>query len=317
MTKVGLLSCKIVLGFFEPTHPDALPHALHKKGGSAADLTHFTLDYQALMAAFKSHDIHCDILAWDNPNTDWSAYDAILIHTPWDYYEHIEAFLETLRVIDTHSLLLNPLNTVRWNIDKHYLKDLFDAGIPIINTIFVETYAHHHIADMLPRLHAHHGYILKPTISAGATDVYHIRTPEEAEHLYQTQFLSQHKTLMVQPFMKEIADEGEWSFIFLNGKYSHGVLKKTEKGGIGVKHSIQNKQYVPNAQMIQQAIKIYRGLEVINDDDLLYTRIDVIKDKDNILRVMEIEQIEPYLYLHVTSNAANQLVEGILRRFKK
>jgi hypothetical protein len=156
---------------------------------------------------------------------------------------------------------------------------------------------------------------MKPAVSAGAADLYWVKTPEEAEVLYRTHFKNKHETLMIQPFREEIKTEGEWSFIFLNGSYSHGVLKKTLEEGIGVKHSTQNQHYKPTEEMIHQAAEIHQKLLAGRGDNPLYTRLDTLRGADGKLVIMEIEQIEPFLYLHARDpESADQMVEGILEK---
>jgi glutathione synthase/RimK-type ligase-like ATP-grasp enzyme len=240
MKKIAILSSKIILGFFEPKHPKAQAHALHERGASAGDLSHFTLDYEALTHSLAKHELAYELVAWNDAEINWADFDAVLIHTPWDYYENKSAFMETLRRIESQSLLLNAFDTVSWNFDKRYLNDAQNYGIQVIETTFVDP---ERVDDLLNEIPSHYwktGCIMKPAVSAGAADLYWVKSPEEAEVLYRTHFKNKHETLMIQPFREEIKTEGEWSFIFLNGSYSHGVLKKTLEEGIGVKHSTQH-----------------------------------------------------------------------------
>ncbi|HLF66823.1 MAG TPA: hypothetical protein VI522_04325, partial [Gammaproteobacteria bacterium] len=156
-------------------------------------------------------------------------------------------------------------------------------------------------------------YVFKPTVSAGASNVFMIKSAEQAEKIYQEYFRHQHNTLLVQPFIEEICLEGEWSLIFFSGVYSHGVLKKPEAGDMLVKHSRENQHTKPSKTMIEAVEAIYQRLLSVQKEQPLYTRIDVVQRAQGLC-VMEIEQIEPYLYLHARSDAANNLVSGILQR---
>lgn len=317
MKKIALLSTASVLGFFDPNNPDAPPHELYSKGASVNDLSHFSEDYQSLTQALKKHEFTHEIVSWHNPKINWSDYAAVLIHTPWDYFEHKDAFLKKLQEIESQTLLLNSYKTVLWNIDKKYLQDAKNAGINIIDTTFVDPDTVDNILEHIPDHYWTKGCIFKPSVSAGAADVFLLKNKDQAQGIYSTHFKNKHATLMIQPFMEEIKKEGEWSFVFFNGQYSHGVLKKTMEDGFGVKHSIENQKYKPTPEMIDQATQMYDLLEASRKDNPLYTRLDTIKTADGKLYIMEIEQIEPYLYLHSrTPDAANDLVHGILSRIK-
>ena len=314
MKKIAILSSNIILGFYEPNNPAARAHSLHEKGGSGDDLSHHMLDYQALTHTLRKHDIAYDLVAWNDPSNDWAKYDAVLIHTPWDYFEDKGAFLNTLRAIESKTVLLNSFKTVEWNIDKKYLQDVKRCGNNVIETVFINTNTVDDVIDKIPSYFWEKGCIFKPSVSAGAADVFLIRDAIQAKKTYLEHFKNKHETLMIQPFMEEIQQEGEWSFIFFNGQYSHGVLKKAINDGFTVKHSVENQKYVPTSHMVEEASNMFQRLEAIRQDNPLYTRIDTIKCADGQLYIMEVEQIEPYLYLHATQDAAEHLVEGIKDR---
>lgn len=312
--KIAILSSASVLGFFDPDAPNAQMHNLQEKGASTSDLSHFALDYQDLTDALTRNGLDYQIVAWDDPSIDWKSFNAVLVHTPWDYYDEPNKFISTMEHIASQTPVFNSIDIIRWNMDKNYLGDLERAGIRIIQTQYVDTAATPDVLDVMPNANWDNGYIFKPTVSAGAADVYLIHSAQEAKRIYETRYRNNHPTLMIQPFMREIQEEGEWSFIFFDGEYSHGVLKKTVEGGFGVKHSVKNKEYIPTHDMIAQAKDMYKKIIQSRGDNPLYTRLDTIKRADGKLYVMELEQIEPYLYLHAHPEAATKLVKGLLAR---
>lgn len=316
MKKIAILSSSAVLGFFDPTAPNAKPHSLQEKGASTGDLTHFALDYQDLTDALTRNKLDYQIVSWDDMSIDWHQFAAVLIHTPWDYYDNPIKFIKTMEHIASQSPVFNSIDIVRWNMDKSYLGDLDRAGIRIIETQYINTAITPDVLAIMPGANWAEGYIFKPTVSAGAADVYLIRSAHDAKRIYDTRYKNNHPTLMIQPFMKEIQEEGEWSFIFFDGEYSHGVLKKPLEGEIGVKHSVKNKEYIPTHDMVSQAKDIYQKVIKLRQDNPLYTRLDTIKGPDGKLYVMELEQIEPFLYLHAHPEAANKLVQGLLARIE-
>lgn len=313
MKKIALLSSHMVQGFFEPDNPHAPAHQLDARGGSVGDLSHVSLDYTLLTKTLKNQDIHYELVPWNAKGIDWATFDAVLIHSPWDYYEHKADFLKVLQHIQTQTVLMNSFDTICWNSDKKYLQDLKQAGIPVIDSIFIDTANTPDILTMIPQQGWDNGYVFKPAVSAAAMDVFLVNTPHQAQHIYADHYIGKHDTLIVQPFIKEIREEGEWSFIFFAGKYSHGVLKKTLNDGFLVKHSSENQKNKPSDAMITQAEMLYQDLENLRHDSPLYTRIDIVKCEDK-LYVMEVEEIEPYLYLHAKADAASELVAALLSR---
>jgi hypothetical protein len=288
--------------------------------GGGTNIAHFKRDYRLLKAALEAKGIPYKFIPWDEPNEDWSQYSAGLIYSPWNYNDNRALFLEALaKMKEAGVVLLNSLETMTWNTDKRYLLDLVKWDIPIIPTVFADdTAGNVNIPASIEDLRSTTGsnrFILKPCVSAGSSNIFRVESADEAQSAYQEHL--QGKPFMIQPFLQEVCDEGEWSFVFLDGKYSHSFLRQTEVGGYKVQHSNDKQDMTPLLApgMLEQAQRIFdkivqeRGGEVP-----LILRVDVVKGKDGILRVMEIEQVDPFLYLYSKPGvAAENLCEGVLK----
>ncbi|RZL20376.1 MAG: hypothetical protein EOO89_00455 [Pedobacter sp.] len=246
---------------------------------------------------------------WNDPNVVWENYDTAIIKSPWDYFDHIEEFYRWLENMDRLNIrLLNPSSVLKWNADKHYLADIGEAGLRVTPTIFLAKDDAFALSDFFATFKTDK-LIIKPVVSGGAKNTFKV-TSENAEEisLKLKQLLNQ-EDFIVQPFLKEIEDAGELSFLFFGGKFSHAVLKKAAKGDFRVQStfggSVQMQE--PSVEFIAKA-KSYIDLYA---RQCLYARVDVVVI-DSDLMLMELELIEPYLFLDTNKNALDNYYTALL-----
>lgn len=261
-----------------------------------------------LVKALNELGISSEIVAW-NSRTDWKKYNICVIRSTWDYHkskENISKFLTVMERIEKQGIsLLNPYATIKWNIDKIYLKELSDNGVPVVDTIWLEQKE----LVSLEKLIENKGWkdcVIKPTISAGGmlTKKFNVKdSPKIIDELLKASNVVDR--WMVQPFMEEIITEGEKSFIFIQNRFSHCVLKKPSKDSILVQKGTVSKIH-PSPEVIAQAERILN----LANQQTLYARVDVI-EKNNQLLLMELELIEPCLYLYLDEAAPHKLALAI------
>lgn len=238
---------------------------------------------------------------WNDEHVDWSSFDGVVIKSPWDYHNHLNTFLNWLDHLEKLGVkVLNPVEIIKWNSDKHYLKDIADKGLPVIpaayiekDSVFNDYFFDHFGTDKL---------VVKPCISAGAQNTITVDRSNYNELSGEIEQLLKEQDYIVQPFVEEIKN-GEWSFLFFNGKYSHCSLKTPKQGDFRVQHyhggSISYP--VPDPQHIEQAEMYLKSLP----QSVLYARVDGVLI-NNSFHLMELELIEPYLFL----NGQEQLHEN-------
>ncbi|WP_017729765.1 ATP-grasp domain-containing protein [Nafulsella turpanensis] len=231
---------------------------------------------------------------WDDPEVDWAAYDWVLLKAPWDYFDKYEAFLHWLNRLDQLEVpLLNPSAIVRWNSDKHYLKDIEAAGLPLIpfellekgEKVSLEKYFDHFATEQL---------IVKPAVSGGAKNTFSFNRKEAEELSGRLNLLLEQEAFLVQPFISQIQEEGEWSLVFFNGQFSHCLLKRAKSGDFRVQHvhgGSVHPQTAPEA-LLEQAKRYIAAFA----RDCLYARVDGVQINGTFC-LMELELIEPFLYL--------------------
>lgn len=182
-------------------------------------------DEDALLLGFlKSKGLSIERLVWNDPTVNWADYEIAVLKSPWDYHEKINDFYTWLGILEfNHVKVLNSNKLVRWNSDKHYLKEIAAAGLNVIPTVFLEKGTSPNIYNLFDQLNTDK-IIIKPCVSAGARNTLILRQKDfhlERNAIYQ---LVSIESYLAQPFFDEIY-LGEWSYLFFNGSYSHSVLK--------------------------------------------------------------------------------------------
>ncbi|HEX3130254.1 MAG TPA: hypothetical protein VH394_23160, partial [Thermoanaerobaculia bacterium] len=161
-------------------------------------------------------------LPWNRPGVDWSRFEAVVIRSTWDYHKRLDEFLATLEAIDrSGARLANPLETVRWNVRKTYLRDLEERGLPVVPTLWRTGPDEEGIRTLFDELGADE-IVLKPVVSASAYDTFRLRRSADLSGLAA---LFAGREVMAQPFLASIVDEGEYSLFYFAGELSHTILK--------------------------------------------------------------------------------------------
>jgi hypothetical protein len=230
-----------------------------------------------------------EAVSWDDPQADWSSYEAAIIGTTWDYVQRLPEFLDALQRIATQTRLMNPPELVSWNAQKRYLRDMAERGCATIPTLWLDA------PDEAACRAAYEAFncealVIKPEVGAGAWRQVKLRRGD----LWPEAAALPPGATMVQPFMPSVVTEGEYSFLFFDRQYSHCVVKQAAQGDYRIQSSYggQDRPWTPSAADLMLA---QRALEAV-DGTLLYARVDMVRGSDGALLLMELELIEPYLY---------------------
>ncbi|MBX3256459.1 MAG: hypothetical protein KF862_20150 [Chitinophagaceae bacterium] len=265
-------------------------------------------EYDDLLPYLQQQGLDISAEIWDDPNVDWSKYTIALLKTPWDYFQKFEAFKAWLNKIESLSIrLLNDYNIVRWNMDKHYLKDIAAAGLEVIPAVFLDKGAEVSLLPLFEELNTLQ-LIVKPCVSGGSKNTIIVQKTEAGKRQKEVDALLSMGDFIVQPLMDEVY-EGEWSFIFFNGHYSHTVLKKPAKGDFRVQQIYGGtiETLFPGRAVIDRA-KSYVDRFVPR---VLYARVDGLMIKGRFV-LMELELVEPFLYLSYGENAVQNYYNALL-----
>lgn len=266
-------------------------------------------DDRMVMEALGRRGVQAEPVVWRDPAVDWSRYDAALIRSTWDYIDYPEEFLAALARIDASSCrLFNPLEAVRWNVDKKYMLDLQSWGTPVVPTHLA---TEHGLQDRAVE-QGWTGAVLKGRVGAGASEVHKLGVEEIDSRLAELREQGKFDRFLLQPFVESIVTEGEYSFFFIGGELSHILHKKAAAGEYRA-HSLYGgtNEIVERPETDeQQARQILSKVPF----DLLYARLDLVRI-DGRLAVMEVELIEPVLYYAMAPEKVEMLVSATLARF--
>ncbi|WP_299104610.1 hypothetical protein [uncultured Tenacibaculum sp.] len=247
-------------------------------------------------------------LSWDDTNFDWSSTKFILFRTTWDYSERFSEFSKWLEKVSQQAILLNSEAIIRWNLDKHYLLDLQKNGVHICESYFIEKGASKTLEELSTQYNLQE-FVVKPCISAGSRHTYKINSENIAAHEAIFSELISQEAMIMQPFQYNIVEKGEVSYMVMNGKFTHAVLKKAKSGDFRVQDDFGGSvhEYTPTQQEITFAEKVVQACF----ESPIYARVDAFIDNNNQLALAELELVEPELWFRNYPKAADELAHGI------
>lgn len=234
----------------------------------------------------------------------WGEFDLVLVSSTWDYHTRTDEFRAWLRTVDRLTTLRNPRKTIEWNLDKRYLRQLERVGVPTIPTIWTEPGSEDEIEATVAEL-GWSDVVLKPVVDLGAERLARVETTMVGRILR-----SLGEPGMAQPFLSAVEREGELSLIFIAGELSHALRKIPARGDFRVQSRYGASQ--KRVEAPAEAVEIARLALGEAPEPPLYGRVDLLADDAGDLRVIEVELVEPDLYLAVHPPAADLLAEAML-----
>lgn len=262
-------------------------------------------DEAPLLQALRAAGLRAEVLAWDDPNADFSSARATLLRSTWNYAAQPEAFADWLERTAAVSALWNPLPVVRWNLHKGYLLDLARAGVPVTPTRLVPRGGAERLADLA----AEHGWrevVVKPAISAGSRLTLRVGADDTRGEAHLRALVDREDAL-VQPYLPAVESYGERALIVIDGELTHAVRKGPRFAGDA--ESITGPFDVTDAEAA-----LARAAVAAAPSPVLYARVDVAPGPDGHPVLMELELIEPSLFFAHGPLAVERLVAAIGRR---
>ncbi|HJS23838.1 MAG TPA: hypothetical protein VJ751_05760 [Pyrinomonadaceae bacterium] len=274
---------------------------------SIEDLSDFVADDELLVEPLRRLGHDAEFVPWQAA-VEWRKYGGVVIRTTWDYQNHLPAFLSVLREIETQTRLANPLEIVKWNADKKIcLQDIEKRGGKIVPTIWSDSKIDgRQIQAWFEQLQTDE-MVIKPTIGANAQYAFRLRRGAvDAGELSEA---FEKRSYMVQPFMRGIVEEGEFSLFYFNGEYSHTILKTPKAGDFRVQeeHGGIIRATKPAADLLATGEKIMQYISPTP----LYARVDFVRTDESEFVVVELELIEPSMYLREAAHAPQMFAEAI------
>jgi glutathione synthase/RimK-type ligase-like ATP-grasp enzyme len=283
---------------------------------TCADLVPLDPDDELLAEAVRMLGGDVVPCVWDDGAVDWSAFDLVLVRSPWDYHLRHDAFLGWAARVGREARLLNRASTIAWNSDKTYLRELAERGVPTVPTAWVQRDGGAAVPD-LSALLAAHGWqngeaIVKPVVGLGSSGLLRVAPGDPdgagATHLAE---LAAAGDAMVQPFVPSLPAEGELSLVFFERRLSHVIRKRPPLGEFRVQPHFGAVTTADTASAQQLAVA-EQALACVEDDALLYARVDLVAGPRGEIWLMELELIEPTLYFEAAPGSAERFARLIV-----
>lgn len=268
---------------------------------------------QLVLDAISKRGLSGKKVAWSDDSFDWTQTKMALFRTTWDYAEKFTAFSDWLMEVSMKSRLINDYETVVWNLDKHYLQDLKDKGVNVVETYFIEPGD----TRTLKELHETLGWtdtVLKPAISAAAKDTFKLNPDTISDHEERYAYLIKDETMMLQPFQEDVLKRGELSLMVIGGAYTHAVLKVAKPGDFRVQDDFGGtvEDYTPSQAEIDLALAAVQACDTLP----LYARVDIVTDNNGTPAVSELELVEPEMWFRNNEEAAERLADEVVKLLK-
>lgn len=267
-------------------------------------------DLPVLLAALRAAGAEADGVFWDDSDVDWGGYDLVVIRSTWDYSWRVAEFVAWAERCAKVTRLANPAEVVRWNTDKRYLGELTAVGVPTVPTRYLAPGDPADLPD-------DREYVVKPTSGAGAR--YAARYTPEQHDTAVRQLARMHEeglTAMVQPYMKGIDAGGERALLFFGGRFLHASRKRAvlAPGTAFDADKVAHPGLEPWTATPAELAVAERALAAVPDaPELLYARVDLVDGDDGRPWVMELELVEPNLFLDLHPRSLPLVVAAILR----
>jgi hypothetical protein len=268
-----------------------------------------------LQKALVARGIDAQPLAWNDPTVDWSLPRMSIIRATWDYFKQRDAFLDWARHVSQLHTLWNPFSLLQWNTHKSYLRDLGERGVPIIPTAWLKKGSSVNFEELLQD----RGWtevVIKPAISAEAYGTILITEGMAMEgQLYVDHMLTMHD-MLIQPFLPAVLSSGERSIIVIDGEVTHALsrppIHAVRPDGQQQADLPQKELVVPGEDELQLVRKVMDALP----SPTLYARVDLVRDLDGLPRLMEVELVEPGLWMHWKPEAAERFADTIVKQMQ-
>lgn len=282
-----------------------------------AGLTH---DDHLAVAPLAARGLQVVPAVWDDPAVRWDDFAAIVLRSPWDYFEHADRFaawIAGLHAVAARGVrVCNAPALLEWNLDKRYLRELAARGIRVPDTLWLDagTPASEARLGALMDAHGWDACVVKPVVSAGAYFTTLVARPDADAEQPALDALRARQPVMVQRFLPVVTEEGEWSLLFFGGRFSHAVRKLPTRGDFRVQEQYGGTATLetPAPWVLHEARAVLAALPPhVAATPPLYARVDGVVQADGHFLLMELEALEPSLFLRCDREAPGRFAAAV------
>ena len=277
---------------------------MHIAIATAAALPDLDEDGPPLIAALARRGCTAEPAIWTDAAVDWARFDAVVIRSTWDYAQQRDRFLTWADAVAEQTQLLNPPSVLRWNTDKRYLGALSD--VPVVPTTYLKPGAVFSPPD--------EPFVIKPTVSAGSIDTARYAADDVTAADLVAKIHASGRTVMVQPYLDAVDDDGETALVFFGGVFSHAIRKGPM---LTLDDDLETALFRPEvidavkASAAQRAVAAQVLTSMPYDAKTLpYARVDLIPSLDGPI-LLELELTEPSVFLGYSPGAADRFAAAL------
>lgn len=272
------------------------------------------MEAQLLVRALADRGIEAAPVVWDDPNVEWEGFSLVVVRSTWDYVARRSQFVAWAKLVEADAAILNSPELLRWTTDKHYLLDLAAAGVATVATTFLDP------GDGDGWQPPAGEYVVKPAVSAGSQDTARYSSGDDVgatAHLQR--LLADGRSVMVQPYLRDVDVRGETALIYVDGEFSHAIRKgPLLRAGAGLVEGLYAEEEisvrVPGAAELSLGASAMAAIPTEGSVPPLYARVDLVRGDDGSYQVLELELAEPSLFLDQHGPSADRLGAAIARR---
>lgn len=280
---------------------------------TSADYANLTPEESLLLDALRRRSIAPETVIWSDAGVDWASFDAILIRTTWDYTRRVAEFLDWIDRVSTQTLLLNDAAIIRWNAHKRYLLDLRNRGVTLPRTA-IRRAGDPLDLDAFFAAERVEAAVVKPAVGAGGHFTYVISAADPPESRQPAIDLARERDVVIQQFVPEVRTVGEISIMLIDGEFAHAVRKLPSAAEFRVQERFGGSitPFDPPRELVETA----RRIAALTPAPSLYARVDMVQPPGGEPYLMELEVIEPSLYLSAGPHTAELLAAAVERRLR-
>ena len=284
---------------------------------TSEDLPDCIADDRLAFDPLARHGFVTEPIVWDRATaTDLERFDAVIFRSCWNYHHKPVAFAAWCQMLLGLSVqTFNDLAIIEWNFHKRYVLELAQHDVLIPRSLLIDEHCPDVTMGLATWLAAgtSEQVVVKPAVSMSGYDTYCVARRDAARIESLVREIRLERDVIVQDFVAEVLDSGELSFVYFNGCFSHAVRKTPAKGEFRVQeeHGGRRDAYVPPAI----EIATIDAIQAVIPGQTLYSRIDVVPHNGQFI-VMELEVIDPMLYLASDSGASDRFADAIASRLR-
>jgi glutathione synthase/RimK-type ligase-like ATP-grasp enzyme len=264
------------------------------------------VDENLLLEALRARGVEARMAAWNDPGERWDERVPTVIRSTWDYIHDLPRFLDWAEKAGQAAPLWNSVEIVRWNAHKGYLRELERRGHAVVPTEFLARGERARLADIL-KARGWRDVVVKPAVSAGSFGTKRFAAAEVALGQLHLDLLLAERDVLVQRYVDSVDDYGERSLVWIDGEFTHAIRKTPRFSG-------QEENVSTALPIAADEHALATAVLARHEHELLYARVDLARDERGMPMVMEVELIEPSLFLRQSPAAVTRLVDALARR---